>query len=109
MILFNDGEERYREDPVTGRVEVARLGILRDEVEKVLKQGGKLNAAEMLGCRVRALTDGAVIGTRKFVDDFFEAKRELFGPRRTSGARPIYGCETILRSLRGLRKDALGS
>ncbi len=108
VILFTDGEERYREEPVTGSVEVARRGIRRQDVERVLKNGGKLSPGQMLRCRVRALSDGAVIGTRKFLEEFFNAKREFFGPRRKSGARPIYGCEIELCSARALRKDALG-
>jgi REP element-mobilizing transposase RayT len=108
LLLFSDGQERTREDPVTGKIEVAWRGLSGKEVEKVLKRGGKLSPAEMLACRVRALTDGAVIGTEKFVNAFFEAKRDLFGASREDGARTIYGCETKLRTLRGLRKNALG-
>ena len=64
VILFNDGEERLQEDPVSGRVEVARRGISREEVENVLARGGTLSAEQMLRCRVRAMTDGLVIGTK---------------------------------------------
>ena len=107
-ILFRDGEERHREDPNSAAVSVARKGMSREEVEQVLKRRGRLGTAEMVLCRVRAFSDGAVIGTKKFLEEFFGAKREFFGPNRTSGSRPIYGCETELRAARGLRKNALG-
>ena len=109
VIVYSDGEERLREDAVSGEVQVARRGISREDVEKVRAQGGKLSLAEMLRCRVRALTDGWVFGSQKFVDDFHQAKRSLFGAKRKSGGRPIRGCDTELRTLRDLRKNALGS
>ena len=108
VILFTDGEERLQKDPVSGRVEVARRGISREEVEKVLARGGTLSAGQMLRCRVRAMTDGLVIGTESFVEKVFQAKREYFGPKRRSGSRPIHRCETDLCCARALRKDALG-
>jgi hypothetical protein len=40
-------------------------------------------------CRVRYLSDGAVLGTRSFVEEIFEKHREQFGLKRKSGARPM--------------------
>jgi hypothetical protein len=108
VLLFSDGEVRYREGGITGQTEVARRGMTREEVEKVLATGGKLSGVQMLECRVRAMSDGMVLGTRQFVEEFFAAKRTLFGAKRKDGARPIHGCETKLRCARGLRKEALG-
>ena len=45
----------------------------------------------MLRCRIRYFTDGAVIGSRVFVDDAFAAARERFGPNRKTGARKPKG------------------
>jgi len=50
-----------------------------------------LKMARMLRCRVRYFTDGLVIGSRAFVDDFFEQRRDRFGPKRKSGARKLRG------------------
>ena len=106
VILFTDGEERLRvrENERTQKVEVARRGVSRDEAERVRKMGGKLSPGEMLRHRVRYFVDGTAIGTREFLDDLFRERRERFGPRRTSGARKIRGCETPLCALRDLRE-----
>ena len=50
-----------------------------------------LKMARMLRCRVRYFTDGLVIGSRACVDDFFEQRRDRFGPKRKRGARKLRG------------------
>ena len=45
----------------------------------------------MLRCRVRYFSDGAVIGSRAFVDEVFRTCRERFGEKRKSGARKLRG------------------
>ena len=40
------------------------------------------NEAEMLRTRGRYFTDGAVIGSRGFVEEVFQNSRERFGPKR---------------------------
>jgi hypothetical protein len=47
--------------------------------------------AKRLRWRLRYFSDGAVIGSREFVDGLFEAYRDRFGPKRTSGARRMRG------------------
>lgn len=63
----------------------------------------------MLRCRVRYFTDGAVIGSRSFVNGTFAAARERFPDTRKDGARRMRGsgkaAAGILRSLRDLRVD----
>jgi hypothetical protein len=64
---------------------------------------------QMLRHRVRYFTDGAVIGSRSFVNDAFASARERFGPKRKDGARKMRGdafgaAAGILWSLRDLRK-----
>jgi len=44
-----------------------------------------------LAGRIRHFTDGVAIGSRGFIDMFFQEKRDRFGSKRTSGARPIRG------------------
>ena len=64
--------------------------------------------ATALRCRVRYFTDGAVIGSRGFVDEVFARCRDRFGPSRTSGARKLRGDASpmagIVWSLRDLKK-----
>jgi len=63
--------------------------------------------AAMLLHRVRYFTDGAVIGSRGFVNATFAGARERFGPRRKDGARAMRGgasaAKGVLWSARDLR------
>jgi putative transposase len=62
----------------------------------------------MLRCRIRYFTDGAVIGSRVFVNEAFAGARERFGVKRSDGARKMRGSASaavgLLWSLRDLRK-----
>ena len=75
-----------------------------EDNETVLKD---LGMAKMLHCRVRYFTDGAVIGSKEFVNEAFANARERFGPKRKDGARKLKGAGTVasgsLWSLRDLR------
>jgi hypothetical protein len=72
-------------------VEVVRRGVGKEAVERERKRGGKMGRFEMLRCRMRQAVDGLVWGSREFVDEVFEARRERFGPKRKDGARKIRG------------------
>jgi hypothetical protein len=53
---------------------------------------------------VRYFSDGVVLGSQGFVDEFFEGQREYFGERRKSGGRKMKGADWGgLRVLRDLR------
>ena len=66
-----------------------------------------LGMAAMLLHRVRYFSDGAVIGSRGFVNEVFRSARERFGARRKDGARRMRGGGTpaagVLWSARDLR------
>jgi putative transposase len=66
-----------------------------------------LGLARMLRCRVRYFTDGAVIGSKEFVNEAFASARERFGPKRKDGARAMRGsgsdAKGLLWSMRDLR------
>jgi hypothetical protein len=47
--------------------------------------------AKMLRMRVRYFTDGAVIGSKSFVNQTFDAARERFSEKRKDGARRMRG------------------
>jgi putative transposase len=76
-----------------------------DDNETVLKD---LGMAKMLVCRVRYFTDGAVIGSKEFVNEAFANARDRFGPKRKDGARTMRGngsgAKGVLWSARDLRK-----
>jgi len=63
--------------------------------------------AAMLRRKVRYFTDGAVIGSKAFVNEAFIASRERFGARRKDGARRMKGnaapASGVLWSMRDLR------
>lgn len=86
-----------------------RATLSREALLAVLAARGRLPLAEYLRCRVRYFCDGAVFGGRGFVDDIFRAYRKRFGPRRTTGARPLKGLQgTPLFALRNLRLGVFG-
>jgi REP element-mobilizing transposase RayT len=69
---------------------------------------GQLSLSDMLRCHVRYFNDGLVIGSRGFVDGFFEEHRHLFGEKRRSGARRMKGGGwNDLCAIRDLQKEAL--
>ncbi len=71
-----------------------------------------LGLAAMLRCRVRYFTDGAVIGSKAFVNEVFMSARERFPQGRRDGARRLRGngraAAGVLWSLRDLRVDVGG-
>ena len=114
MLLLAEGEEKTKE--VAGadgklEVKVVRKGMKKEQVETELAQlerSRDIALGKMLRCRVRYFTDGAVLGSRAFVDGVFQACRERFGPQRKSGARKLRGCAGAatgaLWSVRDLKK-----
>lgn len=66
-----------------------------------------LGMAKMLRTRVRYFTDGAVIGSKSFVNEAFDAARERFSEKRKDGARRMKGggkeAGGMLWSVRDLR------
>ena len=66
-----------------------------------------LGMAGMLMKRVRYFTDGAVIGSKEFVNEAFAGARERFTERRKDGARRMRGsgaaAKGVLWSMRDLR------
>lgn len=89
----------------------SRKGISKEEAERELEKQGEIPFGKMLRCRVRYFTDGAVIGSRTFVDEAFAKSRSRFGPKRKTGARKMNGeaavANTMVWSLRDLRKGVV--
>jgi len=118
MILLAEGEEKVLEEPgAEGRVEVKvlRKGMKKEFVEAELarlERSRDVALGKMLRCRVRYFTDGAVIGSREFVDGVFTRCRDRFGGNRKDGARKLRGSGAAaagrLWSVRDLRKGIVG-
>ena len=114
MILLEEGEEKLR-DVVSkaGKVEVnvvrkgMRKAAVGAEMER-LQRSRDVALGKMLRCRVRYFTDGAVIGSRVFVDEVFRLCRDRFGGTRKDGARKLRGngaaAAGTLWSIRDLKK-----
>jgi len=85
-----------------------RRGITKNQATKHQQADGEIPLARMLRHRIRYFTDGAVIGSRIFVDEAFAHSRHRFGSKRSSGARKMRGdasaAGTLLFSMRDLRK-----
>jgi hypothetical protein len=95
-----------------GKMKRVRKGMSAEEVaeEKAREEReGELSLGRMLRCRVRYFTDGAVIGSRGFVNEAFVAARERFGSQRKDGARKLRGSGAAaagtLWSVRDLKKS----
>ena len=85
-------------------------GFTREEVLSVIQAGGKVPPSQLIRCRVRHFVDGAVIGSKSFVDHVFRHLRDRFGPSRKDGARTMRNLTTDskLFALRDLRKSPVG-
>jgi REP element-mobilizing transposase RayT len=97
----------------SGRAEVgAPARVTKNEAEMLESQDNEtvlpdLGMAGMLRKRVRYFTDGAVIGSKGFVNEAFAGARERFTERRKDGARRLRGSGApaagTLWSMRDLR------
>ena len=85
--LFGLGEE-VRDGAGPGS-QVVRKGIEPEVVDQVRTSEGRLTLAETLRHRVRYFTLGVALGSRAFVDEFFEARRDQFDSRPKRGARAM--------------------
>ena len=92
-----------------GRVvsETLRKGLSKEEIAEEKAKDGELSLGKALRCRIRYFTDGAVIGSKEFVNEAFASARERFGARRKDGARAMRGsgsgAKGLLWSVRDLR------
>lgn len=112
-ILVSEGTEATAEMP-DGEKLVKRRGKKRALAEVELnnlstEESRDLKISKVVRCRVRYFKDGAVLGSRSFVDGIFQLKRKQFGAKRTTGARKPRGALGDLSgeiwALRDLQKE----
>ncbi|MFN0080325.1 MAG: transposase [Prosthecobacter sp.] len=103
-ILFDEGREVKDAQNVT----VVERGVSVESARVVLAGRGKLSSTELVRLRVRYFSDGAILGSKAFVEGIFEAQRENFSPKRKHGAKRISEFTQPFYSLRQLRKAPVG-
>lgn len=105
QLLYGRGEERG----VAEDGSALKKGFTRQKTQEVLAEGGRLPRSAYLRCRVRYFTDGAVIGSKDFVNEVFTNLKERFGQKRRTGARLMRGLarDERLYSMRDLKVDAV--
>jgi putative transposase len=87
----------------------ADRGVDIDKTRKILNTGGKVTQSEALRCRVRYFSDGAVLGSKEFVQAYFEHHRDRFGAKRRDGPRKMKGLDWgELTCIRDLRREVFG-
>jgi putative transposase len=84
--------------------------ITWEDFQRVMAKKGKLAVSEVLRCRVRYFSDGAVLGSKAFVAEHLERYRRRTGLRERTQPRPLAPVTEWgdLTTLRGLRRSALG-
>jgi len=84
-------------------------GVDAEKTRGILNTGGHVSRNEALRCRVRYFSDGAVLGSREFVQGYFECHRDRFGAKRRDGPRKMRGSDWEgLMCIRDLRRDVFG-
>ncbi len=101
QLLGLAGRPRVKEDGT-----VIRRGVSEKVQERLAQESGVRR--EQLLQRVRHFTDGVVLGSREFINGWFEQHRAWFGGKsseaRKSGARKISKDWDKLYNLRQLRE-----
>jgi putative transposase len=79
-------------------------------VQRVISARGHLPLHEVLRCRVRYFSDGAVLGGHAFVQHHLGIYQKLTGRRSRTAPRPVPPITDWgeLTTLRGLRRNAMG-
>ena len=99
--LYHEGEVRLLVE--AGEKQV-RKGFSQETVEGEEKRGGQMSLKDALRYRVRYMSDGAVLGSARFVEEVFERNRSKFGKTRKTGAREMREANweglSVIRDLR---------
>jgi len=96
------------------RAEVGAPGHVTKNEAEMLESGNNetvlpdLGMAGMLRKRVRYFTDGAVIGSKEFVNEAFAGARDRFSEKRKDGARRMRGSAADAKELWSIRALRVG-
>ena len=86
-----------------GAAKDVKAGFAPEDMEQVFSEKGELKPWELAGHRLRWLTDGAVIGSKAYVQEFRTRMREKLGLKRKSGAYETEESDSLC-ALRALRE-----
>ena len=87
-----------------------KQGFGEATVAAVVEVKGTLPLNELLRSRIRYFTDGAILGSRIFMEDAFGRHRMHFSEKREEGARPMKGAKWgDLFTARQLRVEIFGT
>jgi len=108
MTDWNEAQTAYRQ-LLYGTGAAARehkRSISEEDFQRVMRKGGKLPLADVLRCRVRYFSEGAVLGSKAFVAEQLAAYRARTGLRRRSEPHELpaltdWGELAMLRRPRG--------
>jgi putative transposase len=104
---WSDTQEGYRRTlfgtGATVKTNSSRLSV--DDFNRVIAEKGKLPLATVLRCRVRYFSDGAVLGSKAFVQSYLATYQRQTGQRSRTSPRQVphvtdWGELTTLRGLR---------
>ena len=104
--LYLEGDERRAGLDEQGRVN--RGSLKTEDVESTLRAKGRIPVREYVRRRVRYFCDGAIFGSREFVDEMFRAMKDRLGQERDDGARRMRGVKEELFCFRDLRVNLFG-
>jgi REP element-mobilizing transposase RayT len=102
---WEEAQPRYRKRLAEAASRERKTGRImpREEVEELLATGGKLSLGEVLLCRWRFFTEGAVLGSQAFVAEQLAFFRERAGLGPRMRPRPLTGSPwdglAVLRNL----------
>lgn len=109
---WNDAQATYRQLLFGTGTEARehKHAISPEHFQRVLRAGGRLPLAEVLRCRVRYFSDGAVLGSKAFVAVQLARYRKSSGRREAAEpiAVPAVTDWGDLTTLRRLRRDPIG-
>jgi len=108
---WSEVQSQYREllFGVGGGARMGKASLMAANVQRVMAEGGKLPLAVVLRCRIRYFTDGAVLGSRGFVETHLAKYQEKTGRCKRTQTRPMPSWVDWgdLATLRGLRQQAI--
>ena len=108
----NGAQETYRMRlfGAGAKQRAGKAAMTPEQLAKVMAEKGKLPLADVLRCRVRYFTDGAVLGSKTYVAELLSQYRRQTGLRKriaTQNLPPLTEWGDLV-TMRALRKPAFG-